>query len=597
VTWLPAALGALPVIWAGLLAAPGIPNGLLGMIRAVAEGAAAGGIPVWCRYSARTVAVFLAIYLTAAAAVISERRRYMRGEEHGTARWGSPRRMTGKYASSDGTDMVLTENVRMGLDGTKHNRNLNTLVIGGSGSGKTRSYAKPNVLNLASGTRAVSFVILDPKGEIVKATAPYLADRGYRIKILDLINMERSHCYNPFVYLRDDNDIQKLVSNIMMNTSEGGRNSSDPFWDRAASMLLLSLIMYLHCFAPPEEQNFSMVLEMIRSGEVREDDDDYESPLDMLFSRKEMEQPDHPCVRIYRNYRSGSARTLKSIQITLLSRLEKFDLGSLAGITCADELELETMGEKKTALYAVISDNDPSFNFIVGMLYTQLFQQLYYRADVIHGGRLPVHVRFLMDEFATVAVPQDFDRILATMRSREISVSIIIQNMTQLKTLFDKQWESIVGNCDELLYLGGNEASTHEYVSKMLGSGTIDTDSVSRSRGSRGNSSVSTHSMARPLMTPDEVRMMDDRYAVLFIRGERPVMDLKYRLMHHPMIGLTSDGGREPYTYGEDSISEATVTFLKDEEAEESAEVSEKHDILVLSDEEIFELMKRKGIR
>ena len=409
--------------------------------------------------------------------------------------------------------------------------------------------------------------------------------------------MERSLCYNPFVYLRDDNDIQKLVSNIMMNTSEGRSGSSDPFWDRAASMLLLSLIMYLHAFAPPEEQNFSMVLEMIRSGEVREDNDDYESPLDILFRRKEMEIPDHPSVRIYRNYRSGSARTLKSIQITLLSRLEKFDLESLAGITCSDEMEIRELGERKTALFAVISDNDPSFNFIVGMLYTQLFQELYYRADVIHGGSLPVHVRFLMDEFATVSIPQDFDRILATMRSREISVAIIIQNMTQLRALFEKQWESIVGNCDELLYLGGNEQSTHEFVSKMLGSGTIETESVSRNRGSRGNTSVNTGSIGRPLMTPDEVRMLDNRYAVLFVRGERPVKDLKYRLMKHPLIRETSDGGAPPYIHGEDRLSVATVTFREMGQYEKSENRGgSSGSVLILTEEEIYSLMRKKGM-
>jgi type IV secretion system protein VirD4 len=362
-------------------------------------------------------------------------------------------------------------------------------------------------------------------------------------------------------------------------------------------MLLLSLIMYLHAFAPPEEQNFSMVLEMIRAGEVREDNDDYESPLDILFRRKEMEIPDHPSVRIYRNYRSGSARTLKSIQITLLSRLEKFDLESLAGITNCDEMEIRELGERKTALFAVISDNDPSFNFIVGMLYTQLFQELYYRADVIHGGSLPVHVRFLMDEFATVSIPQDFDRILATMRSREISVAIIIQNMTQLRALFEKQWESIVGNCDELLYLGGNEQSTHEFVSKMLGSGTIETESFSRNRGGRGSTSVSTASIGRALMTPDEVRMLDNRYAVLFIRGERPVKDLKYRLMRHPLIRETSDGGREPFLHGEDRLSVATVAF-RDAGQYEKTDIrgGSSSDILILTEEEIYSLMKKKGM-
>ena len=274
--------------------------------------------------------------------------------------------------------------------------------------------------------------------------------------MIDLINMDKSHCYNPFVYLRDDNDIQRLVTNLFKNTTPKGSQSQDPFWDQAATMLLLALVFYLHY-------------------EVREDNDEYMSPLDELFERLEMRNPEHIALKYYRAYHSGSGKTLKSIQITLVSRLEKFNLTSLAGITQTDEMDLWRIGEQKTAVFAVIPDNDSSFNFIIGMLYTQLFQQVYYQADIVHGGRLPVHVHFVMDEFANVALPDEFDKLLSTMRSREISVSIIIQNLAQLKALFEKQWESIVGNCDEFLYLGGNEQSTHEYVSKLLGKETIDT--------------------------------------------------------------------------------------------------------------------------
>ena len=307
-----------------------------------------------------------------------------------------------------------------------------------------------------------SFVCLDPKGELLRDTGNLLKAKGYDIKVIDLINMEKSYCYNPFVYLRSDNDIQRLVTNLFKNTTPKGSQSQDPFWDQAAQMLLLALVFYLHYEAPPDEQNFPMVMEMIRAGEVREDNDEFQSPLDELFDRLEMRNPEHIALKYYRNYRSGSGKTLKSIQITLVSRLEKFNLESLAGMTQTDEMELWSLGEKKTAIFAVIPDNDSSFNFIVGLLYTQLFQQLYYQADVVHGGRLPVHVHFVMDEFANVALPDEFDKLLATMRSREISVSIIIQNLAQLKALFEKQWESIVGNCDEFIYLGGNEQSTHE---------------------------------------------------------------------------------------------------------------------------------------
>lgn len=334
------------------------------------------------------------------------------------------------------------------------------------------------------------FVALEPKGELLRDTGNLLKAQGYVIKVIDLINMDRSHCYNPFVYLRNDNDIQRLVTNLFKNTTPKGTQTQDPFWDQAATMLLLALVFYLHYEALPEEQNSSMVMEMIRAGEVREDDDEYQSPLDELFDRLERRNPEHIALKYYRSYHSGSAKTLKSIQITLISRLEKFNLTSLASITQHDEMELWSLGERKTAVFAVIPDNDSSFNFIVGMLYTQLFQQLYYQADVVHGGRLPIHVHFVMDEFANVALPDEFDKLLATMRSREISVSIIIQNMAQLKDLFEKQWESIVGNCDDFLYLGGNEQSTHKYVSELLGKETIDMNTYGQSKGRNGSYST-----------------------------------------------------------------------------------------------------------
>ena len=404
-----------------------------------------------------------------------------------------------------------------------------------------------------------SFVVLDPKGELLRDTGNLLKANGYEIKVIDLINMEKSHCYNPFVYLRNDNDIQRLVTNLFKNTTPKGSQTQDPFWDQAATMLLLALVFYLHYEAPEEEQNFSMVMDMIRYGEVKEDDENHVSPLDILFQKLEYRNPEHIALKYYRGYHSGSGKTLKSIQISLISRLEKFNLESLASITQYDELELPLMGERKTAVFAVIPDNDTSFNFIVGMLYTQLFQQLYYSADIVHGGRLPVHVHFVMDEFANVALPDEFDKLLATMRSREISVSIIIQNMAQLKALFEKQWESIVGNCDEFIYLGGNEQSTHEYVSKLLGKETIDTNTYGRSRGRNGSYSTNWQLAGRELLTPDEVRMLDNRYALLFIRGERPVQDDKYNILHHPNVSLTTDGGAAPYQHGEDTRSVAVI--------------------------------------
>lgn len=426
------------------------------------------------------------------------------------------------------------------------------------------------------------------------STGKLLEAKGYSIRVLDLINMDRSHCYNPFVYLRDDNDIQRLVTNLFKNTTPKGSQSQDPFWDQAATMLLLALVFYLHYEAPPEEQNFPMVMEMIRAGDVREDDDTYKSALDILFERLEMRNPEHIALKYYRNYHSGSGKTLKSIQITLISRLEKFNLDSLASITQNDELELWSLGEQKTAIFAVIPDNDSSFNFLVGMLYTQLFQQLYHQADFVHGGRLPVPVHFLMDEFANVALPDEFDKLLSTMRSREISVSIIIQNLAQLKALFEKQWESIVGNCDEFLYLGGNEQSTHKYVSELLGKSTIDTNTYGKSSGRSGNYSTNYQISGRELLTPDEVRMLDNQYAILFIRGERPVLDFKYDILKHPNVALTADGKAGVYQHGavRSDIATIEVTYL-DPKTLPDTEVPET-DYVLLSDEDFDENQSSK---
>lgn len=444
-----------------------------------------------------------------------------------------------------------------------------------------------------------SFVVLDPKGELLRDTGNLLKEKGYEVKVFDLIDMEKSHCYNPFVYLHSDDDIQRLTTNLFKNTTPKGSQTQDPFWDQTAAMLLKALVCYLHYEAPPDEQNFPMVMEMIRAGDVKEDNEEYQSVLDELFERLEERNPEHIALKYYRAYHSGSAKTLKSIQISLVSRLEKFNLDSLAGITQTDEMELGNIGEKKTAVFAVIPDNDSSFNFIVGMLYTQLFQQLYYQADSIHDGRLPVHVHFVMDEFANVALPDEFDKLLSTMRSREISVSIIIQNLAQLKALFEKQWESIVGNCDEFLYLGGNEQSTHEYVSKLLGKETIDTNTYGRSRGRNGNYSTNYQLAGRELMTPDEVRMLDNKYALLFIRGERPIQDLKYDIFHHPNVSLTTDGGAPAYKHGEDTRSIASMEFSFDPKVIKEAEKigADNHDFILLSEEELEELLNEKEKR
>lgn len=576
--------GILPVVWLGLLIAPAAHGGLPEI---VTRFPAVMNDPFHielCGDSLKTVLILLCAYGLAVGVILSSRRNYRRGEEHGSAKWGSARTVNRKYrAAAPEDNKIFTQNVRMGLDGRKHRRNLNTVVVGGSGAGKTRFYAKPNLCQANT-----SFTVLDPKGELLRSTGHLLRQKGYEVRVLDLLNMEKSHCYNPFVYLRDDNDVQRLVTNLFKSTTPKGSQSNDPFWDTAASMLLLALIFYLKYEAPPDEQNFPMVMEMLRAADVREDMDEYTSPLDELFERLEMREPDHIAVKYYKDYHSGSAKTLKSIQITLAARLEKFNLSSLAALTATDELDLPSLGEKKVALFALIPDNDTSFNFLVSILYTQLFQQLFYLADHKYGGSLPVPVHFLMDEFSNVSLPEDFSKILAVMRSRNVYVSIILQNVAALKALFEKEWESILGNCDEFLYLGGNETSTHKLISESyLGKSTIDTNTYGKSSGRNGNYSTNYQISGRELLTPDEVRMLDNRYALLFIRGERPVMDEKYDILKHPNIALTEDGGAAPYEHGGTENAVATLSFAGAAAETVSAPNEPTLDYELLSDEDI----------
>ena len=586
-----AACGILPVVWIALLTAPFVGGGLVEVIRNFPIAMQSPFSITVCEDSVKTVLIFLLAYAMGIGIYFSTRRNYRRREEHGSAKWGDAKTLNKKYADKNfSLNKLLTQTVRIGLDGKKHRRNLNVLVCGGSGAGKTRFYCKINAMQCDAET---SMVILDPKGEIVRDVGGLLEKKGYEVRVLDLINMHRSHCYNPFVYLRDDNDVQRLVTNLFKATTPKGSQSQDPFWDTAASMLLLSLIFYLKYEAPPDEQNFPMVMELLRAGEVREDDDSYVSPLDELFDRLEMVNPEHIALKYYRDYHSGSAKTLKSIQITLAARLEKFNLESLAGLTATDELDLPSLGEKRVALFALIPDNDTSFNFLVSILYTQLFQQLFYLADHKYGGSLPVHCHFIMDEFANVSLPDDFDKILSVMRSRGVSVSIILQNMAQLKALFEKQWESIVGNCDSFLYLGGNEQSTHKYVSELLGKETIDTNTYGKSEGRSGSYSTNYQISGRELLDASEVRMLDNRYALLFIRGERPVMDLKYDILKHPNVKLTTDGGQPPYLHGEPTKAVATIVFDSEipEDAVKLEEVSTSYELLSEEDlEELFNI-------
>ena len=586
-------IGIVPIIWTALLVAPYINGGIIGILKNSSDIFTRPFNISFTENSIKTVLIFLLIYILAILVYESTRKNYRRREENGSAKWGDAKELNKKYKQPNNYNKILTKNVSIGLNGKKHRRNVNVLVIGGSGAGKTFSYCKPNVMQCAT-----SYVVLDPKGEILRDTGYLLEKNGYEIKILDLINMEKSHCYNPFVYLKSDNDVQKLSTNLFKSTTPKGSTTNDPFWDTAASMLLLALIFYLKYEAPPEEQNFTMVMELLRAGDVKEDDDDYVSPLDMLFNRLETKNPEHIALKYYRSYHSGSAKTLKSIQVTLASRLEKFNLESMAQLTQTDELDLPSLGEKKTVLFAIIPDNDTSFNFLISILYTQLFQQLFYIADYKYGGSLPTHVHFVMDEFANVSLPDDFDKILSVMRSREVSVSIILQNLAQLKALFEKQWESIVGNCDEFLYLGGNEQSTHKYISELLGKETIDTNSYGRSFGSHANFSENDQIAGRELLTPDEVRLLDNNYALLFIRGERPIKDFKFNLKEHFNSSYTPIGNKSvnPYIHGGTENAIGTITFDIEDISFNTEELNnlqiDEIEVEILSNEEIENMYK-----
>ena len=595
-------IGLIPVMWFSLRSAPFfIDNGLVGILENADSIFNDPFHITLVKGSPRVALIFCLIYGLGIGIYISSERNYRRREEHGSAKWGHAGSINKRYrAKIDEANKILTQNVRIGFDGHVHKRNLNVLVVGGAGAGKTRYYAMPNILQATKDTK-FSMVVLDPKGSTLRSCGNYLVSQGYDVRVLDLINLDRSHCYNPFVYLESDDDVQRLITNLIKNTTPKGSQTTDPFWDQAAEMLLKAIVFYLFYEAPPEEQNFPMVMEMIRAGDVKENDDYYESPLDILFSMLEERDPEHIALKYYRGYHSGAAKTLKSIQISLIARLEKFNLPSLAGITQTDEMRLRELGEKPGAIFALIPDNDQSFNFIIGMLYTQLFQQLYRSADFEHGGRLPYHVHFIMDEFANVCLPDSFDSLLATMRSREISVSIILQNLAQLKALFEKKWESIVGNCDEFLYLGGNEQSTHKYVSELLGKETIDANSYGQNKGRNGSFTKNDLLQARELMTPDEVRMLDNRYGILFIRGEYPVMDLKYDLMKHPKIAFTEDGGAEPFIHGKDTRSKATIQLVGNDPELRSRAVNiedlvkEQHEYVVLTNEELEQKYQKRS--
>lgn len=553
-------LAGLPVIWwVAILLADAIQPGrnLFELMEVLTEKLNHPFQFHYTEYTIKSMLVCTLLYAAGIGIFYSSQKNYRRGEEHGSARWGDARQICKKYSQKPySQNILLTQNFRISLDTHKHRRCLNILVVGGSGAGKSRGFALPNIMQCCC-----SMVITDPKAELLRKTGGLLEKKGYEVRVFDLINPDTSFCYNPFEYVHDDKDVLRLISNLIQNTTPKGSQSSDPFWEKSETALLQALMLYLFHEAPPEEQNFAMIMEMLGSAQVKEEDEDYESPLDILFDRLEMRDPDSIAVKQYHIYKQAAGKTAKSILISVGVRLAAFNLPQIAKLTNTDELDLSSMGEKKVALFCCIPDADTSLNYLVGMIYSQLFQTLYYMADRVHGGALPVPVNCIMDEFPNVSLPNEFEKILATCRSRSIYCSIIIQNMSQLKALFKDSWESLVGNCDEFLYLGGNEKETHKYVSELLGKETIDTNTYGQTKGKSGSYSTNFQQSGRELLQPDEVRMLDNQNALLFIRGERPILDAKYDLMKHPNIRYTEDGGAGPFNYAKAPLAHDDFTF------------------------------------
>ncbi len=500
----------------------------------------------WTPYTLKFMVVSLALYAFAVVLFQSTQQNRRPGEEHGSAHWGNVRQLDRKYRDKDPqNNVILTRHLQMSLIGRKHLRNLLQIVVGGSGSGKTRYVVKPNIY-LAN----TSFICTDPKGELARSAIPLLLEEGYVIRVFDLVDLAQSDCYNPFRYIRSDADVLKLIANFIRNTTPKNAHANDPFWEKSETALDCALMLYLLHEAPPEEQTMEMMLTMLEYGATKEGDGDYQSPLDLLFAALEEENPNHIALRQYRVFKQAPSETAMSILITASVRLAPFTLSEVQRITADDNMELDKLGERKQAIFCIIPDsNDVSLNFLVGMLYTQAFQELYYQADKVHGGSLPIPVRLMFDEFANVSLPDGYARLQSTMRSRNVMATIILQNISQLKALFKDDWEGIIGNADTFIYLGGNEQSTHKYVSELLGKETIETRTSSQSRGRNGSYSQNFQQAGRELLTPDEVRMLDNRQAIVLIRGEAPVIDEKYDLMRHPNIKRTADGGAMPYTH------------------------------------------------
>lgn len=501
----------------------------------------------WTPYTLKYMLVGLLLYGCGIALYYSSRENRRPGEEYGSAKWGNPKELNRKYMDHRHKDanIILTQRVRLGMDGYITQRNMNILVIGGSGSGKTRYFCKPGLYSANC-----SYLVTDPKGELLKAAGGLLLSLGYEVRVFNLIDPEQSDCYNPFVYVREEKDVLSLIDNLIKNTTPRNASSNDPFWEKAEVALDSALMLYLIHEAPQDEQNFETMLYMMNFADVREEDEQYRSPLDMLFRALEEEQPAHVAVKQYKVFKQAAGKTAKSILVTAAVRLAAFNIPQYAAMTSMDEMDFGSLGERKRAIFCVIPVNDSSMNYLVGMLYTQCFQELYRRADLKYNGRLPVPVRVLQDEWANVAQPESYPKILATCRSYNIGLNIIVQNVQQIKALYEKEHESIIGNCDTLLFLGGgNEPASLEFIVKLLGKETIATRTRGQTKGRSGSSSTNFQQTGRDLMTIDEVRKLDTHKAILFIRGEDPVLDKKYNIKRHPNIKLTTDGKAKPYIH------------------------------------------------
>ena len=554
------AAGLLPVLWLAMaFVQPTQETGLSGRLEALSVAMEAPFALVWTAESLRVCALFGLLYLAAAVAVEGTRPRLRPGVEHGSARWGDARELNARFAQRGMENVLLTRNVRLGLDGRRHRRNLNVLVIGGSGAGKTRFYAKPNLMQCNT-----SFVVTDPKGELLRDVGALLKARGYRIRVLNLVEFSQSDRYNPLVYIRDEKDVLKLVTNLIRNTTPKTASSGDPFWEKSETALLEAILFYLLSEAPAEEQNFSMVMTMLEYADVREEDSGYQSPLDMLFAALERTQPGHIAVRQYKVYKQAAGKTAKSILISLAVRLAAFNLEQIRALTAEDELDIGSLGEERTALFAVIPDNDTSFNYLVGMLYTQIFQELYYRADHVHGGRLPVHVRCLIDECANIGQIPKLEKLVATIRSREISACLVLQAQSQLKAIYKDNADTIIGNMDTSIFLGGKEPTTLKELAAVLGKETIDTYNTGESRGRETSHSLNYQKLGKELMSQDELAVMDGGKCILQLRGVRPFLSDKYDITRHPNFKYTADADKRN-TFDIEAFLSARLKLKPDE--------------------------------